>query len=409
MTALSSFNIEFPDFVRKIISRLTAEGFDAYAVGGCVRDSILGRVPHDWDITTEAVPKDIMRIFAEGSIHVISTAGVRHGTVMVKAGNDVCEITTFRCDGDYNDHRRPDSVTFSKSVEDDLARRDFTMNAIAAKPNGDGFIIKDPFGGADDIRSGIIRTVGDPSSRFTEDALRIMRAVRFAAELGFEVDPETARSAVELCHTLEYISAERITSELWRILSAPYAASVIQPFSAVLEFIAPNSANGRFARYAHDVSDPCLRLALMAEHGTDGSCILERFRFSGDINRFVKSLLSLNDAPKNRRDVCVLMRNFGSALPSVAEYLCVLCDDGTIDGGIVGRELVDAANRIIADDTPYLLSHLQVKGGDIIACGITDRLVGECLEYLLSEVQKGSVPNEKEPLLAVATAKYKSE
>ncbi|MBQ7826691.1 MAG: polynucleotide adenylyltransferase, partial [Clostridia bacterium] len=171
-----SYNIKFPDYVRRILSRLAAEGFDGYAVGGCVRDSILGRIPHDWDVTTEAVPDEVMRIFAEGDIHVIGTAGVRHGTVMVKAVEDVCEITTFRCDGDYNDHRRPDSVTFSKTVEDDLARRDFTMNAIAAKPDGDGVVIKDPFGGEADIAAGIIRTVGDPVARFSEDALRIMRA-----------------------------------------------------------------------------------------------------------------------------------------------------------------------------------------------------------------------------------------
>lgn len=404
-----SYNIRFPDYVRAVISRLAEEGFDAYAVGGCVRDSILERTPHDWDITTDAVPDEVMRIFAEGDIHVISTAGVRHGTVMVKAWDEVCEITTFRCDGDYNDHRRPDSVTFSKTVEDDLARRDFTMNAIAAKPCDGGAIIKDPFGGEADIAAGIIRTVGDPTERFSEDALRIMRAVRFSAELGFAVEPETVRSAIELRHTLEYVSAERITSELWRILCAPYADRVVDVFGEIFDFIVTGLTKGRYPRFVGVTDDPCVRLALMSEHGSDGAELFDRLRFSGDVRRLVTSMLSIEQTPKSRRDVCTLMRLFGSRLSTVAEYLRILCLDGTVTDGLAGAELMAESYAVEADGVPCFPNELAIRGGDVISCGIEAVRVGECLEYLLAEVQEGRVSNDPESLLRAVIAKYRTE
>ncbi|MBE6709355.1 MAG: hypothetical protein E7578_08970, partial [Ruminococcaceae bacterium] len=283
--------ITFPEYIQKIISRLSDAGYDAYAVGGCIRDSVLGRVPNDWDVTTAADPHETMRIFAEGDIHVIGTAGIRHGTVMVKAGDDVCEITTFRCDGDYKDHRRPDSVSFSKNIKEDLARRDFTMNAVAAKPGADGCVLVDPFGGIDDIGKRVIRTVGDPRKRFTEDALRILRAVRFTSELGFSVDPGTVCAASELMETLGYVSKERITSELWKTLSGKYLGCSVTAFADVFEYLAGGDCE-RFLKNAASVDDPYVCLALMIKHGTGGRSFFERMRFPAKTVSLVRSLLN---------------------------------------------------------------------------------------------------------------------
>lgn len=406
---MNNYNIDFPGYAREIISRLADEGYDAYAVGGCIRDSILGRTPHDWDITTEAQPDEVLRIFAEGDNHVIGTAGIRHGTVMVKAGADVCEITTFRSDGDYKDHRRPDSVTFSKTVEEDLARRDFTMNAIAAKPDGDGVIIKDPFGGIADIGSRVIRTVGDPDMRFSEDALRILRAVRFSAELGFAVEHNTAEAALRLRDTLEYIAAERITTELWRTLSAPFVADAARSFAEIFEWIISDELPDRFLRYIGVTSDPYVRLALMLEHGSDGAVLLKRLRLSGDVIHRALCLVSITDMPERRRDVCMLMRKYSTLLPTVAEYLHILKLDGVFRNGLVGDDLIAESESIKADGVPYLLSQLQVKGGDVISHGIEPAKVGQVLEYLLAEVQEGRVPNEKEALLDAIPPEYKTK
>lgn len=202
--------ISLPKEVKHIIDILTQNGYEAYAVGGCVRDSILGRVPGDWDITTSALPQQVKALFRR----TIDT-GIQHGTVTIMLGKNGYEVTTYRIDGKYEDSRHPESVEFTPNLEEDLKRRDFTINAMAYNDeNG----VVDIFGGIDDIRNRIIRCVGNAHDRFTEDALRILRAVRFSAQLGFEIDKATKDAARELAPTLVKISRERIHTELNKLL-----------------------------------------------------------------------------------------------------------------------------------------------------------------------------------------------
>ena len=211
--------IALPDKVRLIIQKLTDGGYEAYAVGGCVRDSLLGKEPNDWDITTSASPQQVKSLFRR----TVDT-GIRHGTVTIMLGKEGFEVTTYRIDGKYEDGRHPKEVTFTKSLEEDLKRRDFTINAMAYN---DVAGIVDLFDGLKDIEEGLIRAVGNPYDRFGEDALRILRAVRFAAQLDYEIDEETLRAASKLCANLEMISAERIRAELEKLLVSKHPEKLL--------------------------------------------------------------------------------------------------------------------------------------------------------------------------------------
>lgn len=206
--------IRLPDKVHRIISTLEEAGYEAYAVGGCVRDSILGREPNDWDITTSAKPEETKRLFPR----TIDT-GIRHGTVTVMLDKEGFEVTTYRIDGDYEDGRHPKEVTFTASLEEDLKRRDFTINAMAYNERC-GLV--DIYGGLEDMAAGVIRCVGDAGERFTEDALRMMRAVRFSAQLGYGIDKATQDAVIMLAPSLQRISAERIQTELIKLVISPH-------------------------------------------------------------------------------------------------------------------------------------------------------------------------------------------
>ena len=202
--------INIPQKAEQILRTLNEAGYEAYVVGGCVRDSILDRVPGDWDITTSALPEQVKELF-----HRTVDTGIQHGTVTVMMGKEGFEVTTYRVDGEYHDGRHPDAVTFTRSLEEDLKRRDFTINAMAYHP-GHGLV--DLFGGMEDINRKIISCVGDPVERFTEDALRMLRAVRFSAQLGFTVEENTKAALARMSGNLEHVSAERIQTELVKLL-----------------------------------------------------------------------------------------------------------------------------------------------------------------------------------------------
>lgn len=211
--------IQLPDDVVSIINRIEEAGFEAYAVGGCVRDSLLGRVPNDWDITTNALPQQIKSLFAR----TIDT-GIQHGTVTVMMHRTGYEVTTYRIDGEYEDSRHPKEVTFTSDLVEDLRRRDFTINAMAYnEKNG----LVDVFGGQEDLQNGVIRAVGDARERFSEDALRMMRAVRFAAQLGYEIEEETFNAIRALADTLRNISAERIQTELVKLVVSAHPEHIV--------------------------------------------------------------------------------------------------------------------------------------------------------------------------------------
>ena len=214
-----------------LLDALHAAGYAAYAVGGCVRDSLLGRTAHDWDLCTSALPQQVMELF--GAEQCIPT-GLQHGTVTIKYGGQLYETTTFRTEGSYTDGRHPDAVQFVPDVREDLARRDFTINAMAYNA-AEGLV--DPFGGQADLQNGLLRAVGEPQQRFTEDALRILRLYRFAARFGFALDAATARAARQLAPHLDCISAERIQEELAKLLAAPQPGAYLEP--AVLAVVLP--------------------------------------------------------------------------------------------------------------------------------------------------------------------------
>ena len=236
---MADHNIKLDPGAAALLDALHGAGYAAYAVGGCVRDSLLGLTPHDWDLCTSALPRQVLDRF--GKEQCIPT-GLQHGTVTVKYGGKLYETTTFRTEGSYSDGRHPDSVAFVPDVKEDLARRDFTINAMAYSAE-EGLI--DPFGGQKDLARGLVRAVGVPHQRFTEDALRILRLYRFAARFGFEIDPATGQAARELCAHLDCVSTERITEELTRLLAAPKPGTWMEPavFAVVLpELFTPENA-----------------------------------------------------------------------------------------------------------------------------------------------------------------------
>lgn len=225
--------LEIPSYVKTAINCLEKAGFEAYAVGGCVRDSLLGKAPSDWDMCTNALPDEVCEVFKD--YHVIET-GLKHGTVTVRISHNPVEITTYRTDGEYSGHRRPESVTFVSDLKEDLSRRDFTVNALAYSEK-DGII--DLFGGRNDLESGIIRCVGNPCKRFDEDALRILRALRFSSVLGFEIEESTKKAIHEMKGLLKDISAERIREELLKILCGKDAVRILKDYSDVVFEIIP--------------------------------------------------------------------------------------------------------------------------------------------------------------------------
>ena len=241
-----NFEIKIPTNANKIIHLLQHEGYSAYVVGGCVRDSILGRSPNDWDICTSAVPSEMQKVFC--GYQVIET-GLQHGTVTVLVDNEPYEVTTFRIDGEYSDNRRPDSVTFTTDLEADLSRRDFTINAMAYN---DVVGLVDPFGGLRDLEQKIIKCVGDPNTRFEEDALRVLRALRFACQLGFSIDFTTSFSLLFKSPLLKNISNERINKELCKMIMTEHFSDIMLLYSGVLCQFIPEACD----LYSFDQKNP---------------------------------------------------------------------------------------------------------------------------------------------------------
>ena len=279
-----------PDTVTLALDTLEAAGYEAYAVGGCVRDLCRGVVPHDYDITTSATPDEIEAAFC--GFRLIET-GIKHGTVTVLIDGEPLEITTYRTDGEYLDRRHPSNVTFSRDIDDDLSRRDFTVNAMAYSPRRG---LRDPFDGRGDLCRRVIRCVGDPDTRFSEDGLRIMRAVRFASCLGFDIDMATSESIHKNRRLLADISAERILSELRRLVVGENACRILTEYGDLIGEIMPEAADdgytGRVRGIRDTEADEVLRLAVVLG-GEDAVCALVRLKPDGKLLDGVGRALSL--------------------------------------------------------------------------------------------------------------------
>lgn len=383
--------LNYPENVIKIAKIMQKYGYRAYTVGGCVRDSIMGRAPSDWDMTTDASPEKTIEIFEKENIRTIPT-GLKHGTVTVLLGGETYELTTFRIDGNYTDLRHPDAVTFTLNLSDDLCRRDFTVNAMAADPlaNGEKNEITDLFGGCEDIKNKIIRAVGDPQKRFTEDALRILRAVRFAATLGFEIDENTKKAARECREGLARIAIERKKVELEKMLISSGADRGIE-----LLFVLG------IEKYIHScISKPKIPLSSLPahfevrmaalfgniEHPDLSSLKLSRVESMGIKMLCDKSRFCAEISEKNARRLLAL---YGD-----------LCEDAVALHGTC--ELLDVVKHERKKNPVLSIDRLAVSGGELLSHGIEPRKIGRIMEKLLSLVIDTPELNEKSKLLSLA-------
>ena len=393
--------IRMDEGAAELLDTLHRAGYAAYVVGGCVRDSLLGLTPHDWDLCTSALPQQVMELF--GAQRCIPT-GLQHGTVTVKQSGALYEITTFRTEGTYTDGRHPDEVHFVPDVREDLARRDLTINAMAYNEK-EGLV--DPFGGQADLQSGIVRAVGVPRQRFTEDALRILRLYRFAARFGFSIDPPTAQAAQELCAHLDCVSVERIEEELAKLLSAPAPAAYLD--KKILLVILPELSSEALAA-AKPVVDACpagaenlpIRLAaLLLSLGEGGTRrTLRRLRCSN--NRIEEAAVLVREAVPG---VPVSLNIYARRL--LGKYnLCTVQRIAAL--GIALRPeraadfaaLSELAEQLDADGVCCRVSQLAVNGRDLMAAGVpAGPGIRKVLEALLDGVIREEYPNERQALL----------
>lgn len=441
--------MDMPKNVDTAINLLQSAGFEAYAVGGCVRDSLLGKTPNDWDITTSAKPEDMKSVFAD--FHCIDT-GIKHGTVTVVIDGEPLEITTFRLDGEYEDNRHPKSVTFTSDLGADLGRRDFTVNAMAySKKTG----TVDLFGGQNDLKNKIIRCVGDPDRRFNEDALRILRALRFASALDFEIEEKTAQSLLKNCALLGNISEERIAKELLKLVCGKGAKRILTDFAPVLFEILPelqpmykNSHDNphhcydiyehtliavesidpestlRFAMLLHDCGKPAVKK--FDENGV--AHFYGHQRISAEISAQILARLKVSN--KFRDEILFLVSNHDrwelyENTEKMPRYLSKFGLDGVLKLLKVMRadvlaqspeyryrldQIADAeetAKNLAAQKPCLSLRELQINGRTLMDIGIPQgRKLGAVLAQLLDEVIDGVTKNTQEALTTRAREIY---
>ena len=391
-----------------LLERLHGAGYRAYAVGGCVRDSLLGLAPHDWDLCTSARPEQVIALF--GGNRCIPT-GLQHGTVTVKWGGALYETTTFRTEGTYSDGRHPDTVTFVPEVEADLARRDFTINAMAYSAE-EGLI--DPFGGQADLAAGIVRAVGEPVRRFEEDALRILRLYRFAARFGFSVEPATGGAAQALAGHLNCVSAERIQEELLKLLAAPQPGRDLEPavLAVVLPELQPTEQPERFAglcrvidRLVPGAENVPTRLAALLAPLDEGQVrqVLRRLKCSNALTEEVAALARETPGTSDSTLSLQAKRLLGRyELPTV-KRLTALCTAQSPAQAEVFAALQAEAERLTAENACCRVSQLAVNGRDLMAVGIpAGPGLRRMLAALLEAVITDRIPNEKAALLDAA-------
>ncbi len=387
-----------PGDVKKIISALNSQGFQGYAVGGCVRDFLMNIPPHDYDITTNAKPEQVKRLFS----HTVDT-GIQHGTVTVILNKTNYEVTTYRIDGEYKDGRHPESVEFAGELKDDLSRRDFTINAVAYNEK-DGYV--DLFGGIEDIKHRLIRGVGDPDKRFKEDALRMMRAIRFSAQLDFRIEPETYKAIKANSALIKNVSIERIREEFFRLIMTRHCGSLsLLTDSGMTEYFLPELKplidSGTVV--TGDLSDlnasPPLRLAYI--FGSLGAKqvkeILTRLRFD---NKTIKNTVVLTqnrqfELKETEESVRRLISVAGELSEELLYYICTLRKLG---GDIYFSLFKKIKNR----GDCCALKDLAVNGSDLSELGIKGKKTGEMLSFLLDAVLKDPLMNDRETLISLA-------
>ncbi len=441
--------VDIPAPVRDILETLEAAGHRAWCVGGCVRDALLGRAPEDWDVTTAARPEETMALFGDRAV----PTGLRHGTVTVRTAAGGVEVTTLRRDGAYRDHRRPESVTFTDSLEEDLRRRDFTVNALAVDLRG---TLQDPLGGRADLAAGVLRCVGDPDRRFDEDALRILRGARFAAQLGFAIHPDTAAAIHRNRALLGDIAPERIWTELKKLVTGAHAAEVLRAYPDVIGVFWPEvlpmvGFDQRNRHHCHDVWEHTLhalaavppevelRLAMLLHDIGKPNCftvdekgqghfyghpaesarlageMLRRLRADNATTETVVRLVTWHDKniPRTRSGVARALGKLGERdlrrLLDVkrADNLAQAPEYRAVQGEIDKAEAI--LDQLLAEGACVSLRQLAVNGRDLLALGLSGPAVGRILRTLLDAVLDETLPNQRAALLAAARNYKESE
>ena len=440
--------LQLPAPVTVLLRRLNESGFSAYVVGGCVRDSMLGLEPHDWDICTSALPEQMQEVFHD--LHTVET-GLKHGTLTVVVDHVPYEVTTYRIDGDYTDHRHPDSVHFVDNLTEDLARRDFTVNAMAWNPETG---LADPFDGQTDLAAGLIRCVGEAEKRFDEDALRILRALRFASVYDFAIEPSTSAALRKMAPDLSRVAGERIREELLKLLCGKAAGRILREYPEVLAEIIPEirpmigydqqNHHHSYDLWEHTVRgvegvppDPVLRLTMLlhdtgkpAARTTDEKGEGHYFghpKISEQIARKAADTLRLDNAFRDRLCNLVLhhdipLRTQSGEINTDRSFLLrrlnkfgeedlraiflIHCSDRTATGYTTReredlrlKERMAALDALLAEQPCFTLKDLAVNGRDLLAAGLKGKAVGQALQTLLEAVMDGKVSNEKEKLL----------
>lgn len=430
-----------PTDVEKIISTLEASGHEAYAVGGCVRDCILSKTPHDWDITTSAQPKEVKGLFKK-----TFDTGIEHGTVTVLIGKTGYEVTTYRIDGKYEDGRHPSEVVFTASLEEDLKRRDFTINAMAYNPTR-GLV--DLFGGVEDLKKGIIKAVGNPIERFSEDALRMLRALRFAAQLGFDIEPATYEAIKTLAPSLSKISAERIQVELVKLITSANPGRMLDVYAAGLTAVfmpefdemmttKQNTVHHKYTVGEHSIHameaiepDKTLRLTMLLHDVGKPSCrttdengqdhfkghpgvsadmartILRRLKFDNDTSTAVVNLVRNHDdrpevTPRNVRRMAIRVGE-----ENMKALLAVKIADTLAQSDYQRQEKLEYIEdiratflQIQADQNCLKIKDLKINGKDLIAMGLPQsNKIGIILKTLFDEVVDEPEKNHRDYLL----------
>lgn len=433
--------IKVPSYVNKVIGLLELAGFEAYIVGGCVRDQLIGAEPNDYDVCTNARPEQVIE--ALSGLHVIET-GIKHGTVTAMVEHKPVEITTFRSDGEYEDHRHPKQVTFSKTLKEDLSRRDFTVNAMAYS---DRTGLVDMFGGQGDLRNRIIRCVGEPDKRFDEDALRILRAMRFSSVLDFEIEDETAAAVMRNRRLLESISAERIMQELQKLLCGDRAVDVLLGFSEVMCVFIPelapcigfrqNNPHHCYTVYEHLCrsvgnirKDPALRLTMLLHDIEKPACKttddigIDHFKGhpvkSAETADVILRRLKLDNASRER--ITALIRNHDNRIACTKktvrkyiskhdmgffeDYLDVRYADTMAQSNYRIEQKLDELesfhkiyDEIVAERPVMSVRQLDIDGRDLMAEGYKGKDIGSALELALDAVIEEVCANDKKELL----------
>ena len=429
-----------PGYVNEILQALERGGYEAWCVGGCVRDRLLGRDPQDWDVTTSARPEQTMAVFGDRA----QPTGLRHGTVTVRCGAERVEVTTFRRDGIYRDHRRPETVIFTDSLTEDLRRRDFTVNAMAMDRQG---MVRDPFSGREDLANGVLRCVGTAEDRLREDALRILRGLRFFACLGLVPEAETEAAMHRCAPLLADIAPERIWEELRRLLCGPWAAEALRCFPDVVAVFWPEMAamvgfdqHSRHHCYdvwehtlhamaavpeetvlrctmlLHDVGKPaCFTMDAAGSghfpgHPEQGAILvdtmLRRLRVDNRTRETVVRLVRWHD-----RNIPRTSAGIGRALSELGEedlrrLLVIKRADNLAQArqDLLGeiRLAEEILDRLVAEGACVRIDQLAVRGGDLAELGLKGADVGRMLRMLLDAVLDGTVPNTREALMQYA-------